>query len=191
MNRSLLLLGVAIVAAVIVSLVALTGGRDEGDNEAAAVEITEDALPAGFSETPEVTVNGQRHRFDKVPGHYWKVIDDRGFAIGLHFQTDEPFKWARDVAKGELLYMVYAVPGNCGDGSFSEAVRSEDASVLGKLPPGFDHWHAVPGGKSRVGHWLMHVPVRDFALAGPPGNPATGAKITAGTPEFIPVCDIR
>jgi len=89
----------------------------------------------------------------------------------LHFQSDKPFKWAEDVPKGELLYMVYAIPDNCGNGSFAQASKSENASIVGKLPAGFDRWHALVGGGSTTGHWLVHTAVRDFTLAGPPGNP--------------------
>jgi len=88
------------------------------------------------------------------------VLADRGFAVGLHFQSDKPFKWAEDVPKGELLYMVYAIPGNCGNGSFAQASKSENASIVGKLPAGFDHWHALVGGGSTTGHWRMHTAVR-------------------------------
>lgn len=153
--------------------------------------ITEDNLPPGFSKNPAVEINGKRWRFDAIPGHYWKVLDKRGFAVGLHFQALRPFPWAKGVPKGELLYLIYAIPGNCGDGSYAKAVRSPTASIYGKLPPGFDHWHAYVGAGSKVGNWYVHIPVRDFVIAGPKGNPLAGTKIVAGTPRFIPVCDIR
>lgn len=184
-------------ALVLTTIVAGCGGDDDEDSadrplaQAASAAITEDDVPDGFTRQPSVTLDGKRWRFDNVPGHYWKVLDDRGFAMALHFQTDKPFKWAQDAEKGQLLYIVYAVPGNCGDGNFNRAVKSRTATIDGPVPGGFDHWHALIGGKSRVGHWLMHIPVRDFKLAGPPGNPMTGTKITRGTPKFMPVCDIR
>jgi len=148
-------------------------GGDDGDKAAprapaATVGITEDKLPTGFSKTPTIELRGRTWRFDNVPGHYWKVLDDRGYAVGLHFQTKVPFPWAKDARPGEVLYLVYAIPGNCGDGSFAKAVKSKDATIVGRTPAGFDHWHALVGGRSKVGHWLMHVPVRDFTLAGPP-----------------------
>ena len=178
------------------------GGDDDSDdgdgaaagsgNEAAAVaSISEDNLPQGFEKTPAVEQGGKEWRFDDVPGHYWKVLDERGYAVGLHFQSDEPFKWAEDVAKGELLYIVYAIPGNCGNGSFEQASKAQDASVVGPLPAGFDHWHGLVGAGPKRGHWLMHTAVRDFTLAGPPGNPMAGTKVEAGQPGFMPVCDIR
>ena len=178
------------------------GGDDDSDGGgnaaketptqvAASSSITEDNLPAGFTAAPTVKLDGKEWTFDKIPGHYWKVLDDSGVAVGLHFQSEKPFKWAQDVPKGELLYMVYAIPGTCGDGSFAKAVKSQNASIVGKLPAGFDHWHALVGGKSKTGHWLMHTAVRDFTLAGPPGNPMTGTKVKAGNPGFMPVCDIR
>jgi hypothetical protein len=178
------------------------GGDDDSDdgdgaaagsgNEAAAVaSISEENLPDGFEKTPTVEQGGKEWRFDDVPGHYWKVLDDRGYAVGLHFQSDEPFKWAEDVPKGELLYIVYAIPGNCGNGSFEQASKARNASIVGPLPAGFDHWHGLVGAGPKRGHWLMHTAVRDFTLAGPPGNPMAGTKVEAGQPGFMPVCDIR
>jgi hypothetical protein len=194
-----------ITLAVLLSASALAlaacGGDDDAEAsqepaQAAGAAITADALPEGFEKTPTVTLNGEEWTFDDVPGHYWKVIDDRGYAVGLHFQTgeDDEMQWAQDVPEGELLYMVYAVPGHCGEGNFEEAVAAEDATIQGEVPGGFDHWHAVVGGGSEVGHWLLHVPVRDFTFAGPPDNPMEGAQIKAADPTdpgFIPVCDIR
>jgi hypothetical protein len=193
------LLGMLILA---VSLGACGGNDDSGDGNgaaqagsgkegAAATSISEENLPEGFEKTPTIELEGKRWRFDNVPGHYWKVLDDRGFAVGLHFQSDMPFKWAEDVPKGELLYIVYAIPGNCGNGSFAKASKSEDASIVGPLPAGFDHWHGLVGAGPKSGHWLMHTAVRDFTLAGPEGNPMAGTKVEAGQPGFMPVCDIR
>jgi hypothetical protein len=153
--------------------------------------ITEDKLPAGFTKTPTVIQGGKKYRFDNVPGHYWQVLDDTGYAVGLHFQTDKPFPWAKDAEKGELLYLVYAIPGNCGNGSFEQAVNAKDATILGSPPAGFDHWHGLVGAGPNAGHWLLHIPVRDFTMAGPPGNPMDGTPVKAGTPGFMPVCDIR
>jgi len=178
------------------------GGDDDSDdgdgaaagsgNEAAAVaSISADNLPDGFEKTPTVEQGGKEWRFDDVPGHYWKVLDERGYAVGLHFQSDQPFKWAEDVPKGELLYIVYAIPGNCGNGSFEQASKARNASIVGPLPAGFDHWHGLVGAGPKRGHWLMHTAVRDFTLAGPPGNPMAGTKVEAGQPGFMPVCDIR
>jgi hypothetical protein len=168
------------------------GAAAEGSGDAAAVaSISEENLPEGFEKTPTVEQGGQEWRFDDVPGHYWKVLDDRGFAVGLHFQSDKPFKWAEDAPKGELLYIVYAIPGNCGNGSFEQASKARDASIVGPLPAGFDHWHGLVGAGPKRGHWLMHTAVRDFTLAGPPGNPMAGTKVEAGQPGFMPVCDIR
>ena len=93
--------------------------------------------------------------------------------------------------EGELLYMVYAIPGSCGNGSFAQASKAPDATAVGPLPGGFDHWHALVGGGSKTGHWLMHIPVRDFTFAGEDGNPMAGTKVEAGIPGFMPVCDIR
>jgi len=189
-----LLLAVAATAALTAAC-----GDDDGDEQAAQqatsgaapAGISEDKLPPGFSKTPTVTQNGKEWTFDDVPGHYWQVIDDSGYAVGLHFQTDVPFPWAKDVDKGELLYLVYAIPGNCGNGSFERAVESKDATILGPTPGGFDHWHGLVGAGPKAGHWLMHIPVRDFTMAGPPDNPMDGTPVKAGTPGFMPVCDIR
>ena len=180
---------------------AACGDDDSGEENGAAgsgseavgdvTSISEENLPEGFEKTPTVELDGKRWRFDNVPGHYWKVLDDRGFAVGLHFQSDKPFKWAEDVPKGELLYIVYAIPGNCGNGSFAKASKSQDASIVGPLPAGFDHWHGLVGAGPKAGHWLLHTAVRDFTLAGPPGNPMAGTKVEAGQPGFMPVCDIR
>jgi hypothetical protein len=169
------------------------GAAAEGsDSGAAAVaSISEENLPEGFEKTPTVEQGGKEWRFDDVPGHYWKVLDDRGFAVGLHFQSDKPFKWAEDVPKGELLYFVYAIPGNCGNGSFESASKAKNASIVGPLPAGFDHWHGLVGAGPKRGHWLLHTAVRDFTLAGPPGNAMAGTKVEAGQPGFMPVCDIR
>jgi hypothetical protein len=99
------------------------------------------------------------------------VLDDRGHAVGLLFQSDKPFKSAEDVPKGELLYFVYAIPGNCGNGSFEQASKARNASIVGPLPAGSDHWATAWSAPDRSGgHWLMHTAVRDFTLAGPPGN---------------------
>ena len=180
---------------------AACGDDDSGDQNGAAgggseavgdvTSISEENLPEGFEKTPTIELDGKRWRFDNVPGHYWKVLDDRGFAVGLHFQSDKPFKWAEDVPKGELLYIVYAIPGNCSNGSFAKASKSPNASIVGPLPAGFDHWHGLVGAGPKSGHWLMHTAVRDFTLAGPPGNPMAGTKVEAGQPGFMPVCDIR
>jgi hypothetical protein len=187
----LLLLGALGAAA---ALAVLARGGDAAPSAPRALgqppTITESKLPPGFTKSPTVVANGKRYRFDAIPGHYWKLLDKRGYAIGLHFQTDKPFPWAKDVPKGELLYFIYAVPGTCGNGNYAQAARSPNATAFGKLPPGFDHWHAFRGGGSQVGTWYTHIPVRDFTLAGPPGNPREGARITAGTPKFIPVCDV-
>ena len=193
------LVGILVLA---LSLGACGGDDDAGDGNGAAAEgsgseaaavasISEDSLPEGFEKTPTVEQGGKEWRFDDVPGHYWKVLDDRGYAVGLHFQSDKPFKWAEDVPKGELLYIVYAIPGNCGNGSFERASKAENASIVGPLPAGFDHWHGLVGAGPKRGHWLMHTAVRDFKLAGPPGNPMAGTKVEAGQPGFMPVCDIR
>jgi hypothetical protein len=152
-----------------------------GSEAAAVASISEDDLPEGFEKTPTVEQGGKEWRFDDVPGHYWKVLDERGYAVGLHFQSDKPFKWAEDVPKGELLYIVYAIPGNCGNGSFEQASKAQNASIVGPLPAGFDHWHGLVGAG----------PKRDFTLAGPPGNAMAGTKVDAGQPGFMPVCDIR
>jgi len=169
-----------------------TGAARSGSEAARGVtSISEENLPEGFEKTPTIELDGKRWRFDDVPGHYWKVLDDRGFAVGLHFQSEKPFKWAQDVPKGELLYIVYAIPGNCGNGSFAKASKSQDASIVGPLPAGFDHWHGLVGAGPKAGHWLLHTAVRDFTLAGPPGNPMAGTKVEAGQPGFMPVCDIR
>jgi hypothetical protein len=189
------LLAGAVAAA---ALIAGCGGDDDDGQAterpasvAATQGITEDELPAGFTKTPTVTQAGKEYRFDNVPGHYWQVLDATGYAVGLHFQTDKPFPWAKDAEKGELLYLVYGIPGNCGDGSFDEAVEAADATILGRPPAGFDHWHGLVGAGPKAGHWLMHIPVRDFTLAGPPGNPMDGTPVKAGMPGFMPVCDIR
>jgi hypothetical protein len=193
------LLGILVLA---LSLGACGGDDDSRDGNGAAAEgsgsqaaavasISEENLPEGFEKTPTVEQGGKEWRFDDVPGHYWKVLDDRGFAVGLHFQSDKPFKWAEDVPKGELLYLVYAIPGNCGNGRFERASKARNASIVGPLPAGFDHWHGLVGAGPKRGHWLLHTAVRDFTLAGPPGNPMAGTKVEAGQPGFMPVCDIR
>jgi hypothetical protein len=194
--------GAGLVGMLVVALgLGACGDDDSGDGNGAAAEglgdaaavasISEENLPEGFEKTPTVEQGGKEWRFDDVPGHYWKVLDDRGFAVGLHFQSDKPFKWAEDARKGELLYIVYAIPGNCGNGSFEQASKARNASIVGPLPAGFDHWHGLVGAGPKRGHWLMHTAVRDFTLAGPPGNPMAGTKVEAGQPGFMPVCDIR
>ena len=174
------------------------GGGDQGAPEsgglqaATAAAITEDELPSGFEPAPTVTVDGQELQFDTIPGHYWKVLDDSGFAMGLHFQSEDPFRWAMDADDDELLYLVYAIPGSCEPGgNFNAALEAGDSTVLGAVPPGFDHWHGLLGAGPAQGHWLLHIPVRDFTFAGPEGNPLQGEKITGGSPEFIPVCEPR
>lgn len=166
------------------------GGGEATANVAATPGITEANLPAGFTKTPAVTVDGKRYRFAAIPGHYWKVLDKRGYAVGLHFQTAKPFPWAKGVPKGQLLYLIYAIPGTCGDGNYAKAIKAPNATIQGPVPPGFDHWHAFQGGGSKVGTWYTHIPVRDFTFAGPPNNPFDGRRIPAGTPKFLPVCDI-
>jgi len=151
--------------------------------------VTEDTVPAGFEKVPEVEFGGKTWKFDDIPGHYWKVLDDEGYAVGLHFQSTEPFEWAHDVPAGELLYVVYAIPGTCPGGNFDKSVDRDDVTITGPVPPGFDHWHGVVGAGPKYGHWLLHYPVRDFKLAGPPGNPMDGMEITAGTPKFMPICE--
>ncbi len=187
----LLLLALGIVAC---------GDDDSGEGDSAArdssgqaglTSISEENLPEGFEKTPTVGLDGKEWRFDNVPGHYWKVLDDRGFAVGLHFQSDKPFKWAEDAPKGELLYIVYAIPGACGNGSFAKASKSEDASTSGGHPRVSTIGDGLVGAGPNAGHWLLHTAVRDFTLAGPPGNPMAGTKVEAGQPGFMPVCDIR
>lgn len=187
---------IGLLLAATAALLAACGGNGGDENiaaPAAAAElatVTEDALPAGFEAAPMVELDGKQWEFDTIPGHYWKVLDD-GYAMGLHFQSEEPFKWAEDAEDNELLYVVYALPGSCPGGNFDKAVGASDVSAVGNVPPGFDHWHGVLGAGPKQGHWLMHVPVRDFTLAGPPGNPLEGEEITAGSPEFIPICEPR
>jgi hypothetical protein len=167
-----------------------TGGESSEKEAAALATVTEDALPAGFEAAPTATVDGQQMKFDAIPGHYWKVIDDN-FAIGLHFQSEKPFKWARDAGDNELLYIVYAVPGSCKGLNFQAGLAAADATAVGKPLPGFDHWHGLVGDKGAGdrGHWLMHIPVRNFTFAGMEGNPFEGKQITSGEPGFIPVCE--
>ncbi len=189
-----------LVAGLVAAAMILAACGGDGDDEtnvsagqAAGGEfatVTEDALPPGFEPAPMVELDGKEWEFDTIPGHYWKVLDN-GYAVGLHFQSEEPFPWAKGVEKGELLYLVYAIAGNCGTGSFERAVKSKDATILGPTPGGFDHWHGLVGAGPKAGHWLMHIPVRDFTMAGPPGNPMDGTPVKAGTPGFMPVCDIR
>lgn len=188
-TRLMLILGLMAALAAVVAGAAF-GGAGAQAAGLAAPGITEANLPAGFTATPAVTVDGKQYRFAAIPGHYWKVLNKRGYAIGLHFQTDKPFAWAKDVPKGQLLYMIYAIPGTCGDGNYAKAVKAPNATIQGKVPPGFDHWHAFQGGGSKVGTWYTHIAVRDFTFAGPPGNPFEGKVIAAGTPKFLPVCDI-
>jgi hypothetical protein len=195
--RFRLVLALALGAVLVSAIYAGTGGANSrapsiGDVLHGNVDgITESNLPPGFSKSPTVVINGKRWRFDSVPGHYWKVLNNKGFALALHFQTDTPFPWAKDVPKGELLYIIYAIPGNCGNGNYGKAVRSPVASIFGKLPPGFDHWHGFVGGGSKVGTWLLHIPVREFRFGGPADNPFEGKPVMAGIPGFLPVCDIR
>jgi len=190
--RSRLILLLAALAAIGATVAVATRSHDARAAPRAATGegITEDSLPAGFTATPAVVVNGKRYRFAAIPGHYWKVLNKRGYAIGLHFQTDKPFPWAKNIAKGKLLYMIYAIPGTCGDGNYAKAIKAPNATIQGRVPPGFDHWHAFQGGGSKVGTWYTHIPVRDFTFAGPAGNPFEGKKIFAGSPKFLPVCDI-
>ena len=167
-------------------------GAAAGSGAALGPAITEDELPPGFEPAPTVTIDGQELTFDTIPGHYWKVLDERGFAMGLHFQSEEPFRWAADAENNELLYLVYAIPGSCEPGgNYIAAVEADDSSALGPVPPGFDHWHGLLGAGPAQGHWLIHIPVRDFTFAGPEGNPLEGEQITGGVPEFIPVCEPR
>lgn len=173
-------------------LLAACGGDDENVEVATVAgelaTVTEDALPPGYEPAPMVELDGKMWEFDTIPGHYWKVLDD-GYAVGLHFQSEDPFAWAEDADDNELLYVVYAIPGSCPGGNFDKSVTRDDVSVLGSVPSGFDHWHGVLGAGPKLGHWLLHMPVRDFTLAGPPGNPLEGEEITAGIPEFIPICE--
>jgi hypothetical protein len=189
-SRLILFLAALVVIGATVAVVTRSNDAGAAPRAAAGDGITEANLPAGFTATPAVVVNGKPYRFAAIPGHYWKVLNKRGYAVGLHFQTDKPFPWAKDVAKGTLLYLIYAIPGTCGDGNYAKAIKAPNATIEGKVLPGFDHWHAFQGGGSKVGTWYTHIPVRSFTLAGPPGNPAEGTRITAGTPKFIPVCDI-
>ncbi len=188
--RPVLLLAALMAIGATAAVATRSDAADAAPLAATQEGITEDNLPAGFTATPGVVVNGRRYRFAAIPGHYWKVLDKRGYAIGLHFQTDKPFAWAKNVARGELLYMIYAIPGTCGDGNYAKAVKAPNATVQGKVPPGFDHWHAFQGGGSKLGTWYTHIPVRDFTFAGPAGNPFEGKRISAGSPQFLPVCDI-
>lgn len=180
------------------AFVAAACSSDDGDAvQAAASEgaadlftVTEDTMPSDFEPAPEVEFGGETWEFDTIPGHYWKLLNDEGYAVGLHFQTSEPFQWATDAEEGELLYIVYAIPGHCRPGgSFDKAVKADDATIQGEVLPGFDHWHGVVGAGPEFGHWLMHLPVRDFTLAGPPGNPMEGTPITGGIPQFMPICE--
>lgn len=189
-------LGLAVVA---LSLVAAgcSAEQDDGDGVAAAQQataeefaaVTEETVPSDFEKVPAVDFGGKTWKFDDIPGHYWKVLNDEGYAVGLHFQSTEPFQWAHDVPAGELLYVVYAIPGRCPGGNFDQSVGRDDVTITGAVPPGFDHWHGVVGAGPKYGHWLLHFPVRDFKLAGPPGNPMDGMEITAGTPKFMPICE--
>lgn len=165
------------------------GGQERAS--AGLESITEDNVPAGFEPAPEVKVDGQTMRFDEIPGHYWHLLDDDGTAVGFHFQEEGEAPSAEGVEPGELLYIVQAIPGNCGDGNYGEAIESADATEGGGVPPGFDHWHAFVDGGSERGTWLSHIPVRDFTFAGPPDNPLEGTEIKTGQPKFLPVCDIR
>lgn len=186
-----------ILSLMAVALVA-SACSDDGDDEAEVLgqtieaefaTLTADELPEGFEPAPEVEFGGKMWEFDTIPGHFWKVLDDKGYAVGLHFQTTEPFPWAHDVPEGELLYLVYAVPGRCPGGNFDKSVTRDDVTISGSVPAGFDHWHGVVGAGPKFGHWLLHFPVRDFKLAGPPGNPMDGTQITGGIPQFMPICE--
>lgn len=184
---------VSVAAAVLLAACGGNGDVDDSAAPAAAAQlatVTEDALPPGFEAAPMVQLDGKQWEFDTIPGHYWKVLDN-GYAVGLHFQSEDPFRWAKDAEDNELLYVVYAIPGNCPGGNFDKSVTQEDVSDVGGVPPGFDHWHGVIGAGPKQGHWLMHMPVRDFVLEGPPGNPMDGEEITAGIPEFMPICEPR
>lgn len=183
-------------------VLAACGGDDDDSDAASATQeadlitnngrlVTEDKLPDGFEKTPTATVLGKELVFDDIPGHYWKVLDN-GFAIGLHFQSDEPFAWAKDVPKGELLYIVYGIPGKCTNANYAAGLDDPEATVLGTPPPpGFDHWHGMVGGGADTGHWLTHIAVRDFTFAGMEGNPFEGKEIKGGDAGFIPVCEPR
>ncbi len=188
--RARLILTVAVAALAAGPAAVAFGAGEAQTTPAAAPVVTEATLPAGFTKTPAVKVNGKQYRFAEIPGHYWKVLSKSGYATGLHFQTEKPFPWAKDVPKGDLLYMMYAIPGTCGNGNYAKAIKAPNATIQGKVPPGFDHWHAYQGGGSKVGSWYSHTAVRDFTFAGPSGNPFEGKKILAGVPGFLPVCDI-
>ncbi len=189
--------GVALFAFALVAAACSTNAPEPAGQAAAAQEevpaefaaVTEDTIPADFEKVPEVEFGGKTWKFDDIPGHYWKVLNDEGYAVGLHFQSTKPFQWAHDVPEGELLYVVYAIPGKCPGGNFDKSVERDDVTITGSVPPGFDHWHGVVGAGPKFGHWLMHFPVRDFKLAGPPGNPMDGMEISAGTPQFMPICE--
>ncbi|MGH2808125.1 MAG: hypothetical protein ACRDKT_12725 [Actinomycetota bacterium] len=187
------MLGVIAMALIATACANDDEGAADTSSAAAAVAaadftVTEETLPDDFAPAPTVEFGGKDWDFDTIPGHYWKVLDD-GYAVGLHFQTKEPFEWAHDVPEGELLYVVYAIPGECPGGNFEKSVKAPGSTIQGAVPPGFDHWHGVVGAGPKFGHWLLHYPVRDFNLAGPPGNPMDGMEITAGTPQFMPICE--
>jgi hypothetical protein len=120
------------------------------------------------------------------------VLDDN-YVVGLHFQSEEPFKWAKDAGDNDLLYVVYSIPGSCKGLNYQAGVASADSTPGGAPPPRVDHWHGLIGdkGAGEKGHWLMHVPVRDFTFGGMPGNPFDGKKISVNSDEpwFIPVCE--
>lgn len=192
--------------AIVAGLVLVACGGDDDDGASSATTegpreaelittgddvVTEDELPDGYEKTPTATVLGKELVFDDIPGHYWKVLDN-GYAIGLHFQSDEPFAWAKDVENGELLYIVYAIPGRCTDANYDKGLTDPGATVLGTPPPpGFDHWHGMVTGGADIGHWLTHIAVRDFTFAGMEGNPMEGMEVKAGEAGFMPVCEPR
>jgi hypothetical protein len=144
----------------------------------------------GFEKTPTVEVDGKKWRFDTCPATTGRCSTTAA-SPSASTSRATPFKWAEDASKGELLYIVHAIPGNCGNGSLAEASKSADASIVGTPPAGFDHWHGLVGAGPKSGHWLIDTAVRNFTLAGPPGNPMAGTKVEAGQPGFMPVCDIR
>jgi hypothetical protein len=61
------------------------------------------------------------------------VLDDSGYTVGLHVQTDEPFPWAKDAEKGELLRSRATAPTAASSRQLWDAHSADEGAATARV----------------------------------------------------------